>query len=270
MSTANAISTIETAANFSVAPRVSFPRVVRSEWRKFLSLRSLVITTGISLLIGLGLPALITFTMPSESDPSVTSHVALQASLQLQALILLAIGVLVMSTEFTKNAAITTFVTVPRRLMVFAAKALVVVGVVLANWAATVVAALGFGLLRSGNSAVTDDIAAVSGWAIVYLLFFALLGFALAAILRSSAGAITSGVGLIYVLPLPIMMLSSRFEWLGPVTEYMPLMLTNRLLTPAVFATSPVSRLTAALLLALYVAIVALIGAIFVKQRDIN
>ncbi|OKL53803.1 hypothetical protein BSZ39_07500 [Bowdeniella nasicola] len=267
MSTAT--PTIATAANFSTAPRLAFARVVRSEWRKFFSLRSLVITFAIAAGMGVAIPILITAFIGDDHPIRFVFGLLTQVPATSQALVLLAVGALVVSSEFKKNAAITTFVTVPQRLQVLAAKAVVVLAITLLVWATTLLTSLAAFYIRYGSKASLDDALQSITMPLLYLLFFAFIGFFFAAILRSSAGAITSAVGLIYVLPIVALMFFGYVPVFEKIAYYLPIQLTNRLFLP-VDAAHPVSLTLAIVVLGVYVAVAGVAGTVLMQRRDIN
>ncbi|KAF5296902.1 hypothetical protein FQR65_LT19775 [Abscondita terminalis] len=66
--------------------------------------------------------------------------------------------------------------------------------------------------------------------AIVYLVCIALLGFGLAALLRSTAGSISVLVGVTFVLPIAFQVLSAfGWEWVPKVLAYLPMPLGSLL-----------------------------------------
>lgn len=183
---------------------VTFRRVIRSEWVKFRSLRSnwLTLLATVLGIIGIGAIASAAFT-PEPGDADAFSNpvtVGLSGTLLAQIVIGI-VGVLAITSEFTNGMIRSTFASVPKRLPVLGAKALVVATVTLVVALPTMFGAflLGQALIGDGNVSLTDDgvLRVVIGSA-GYLAAVALLGLGLGTILRQAASAI----GVIFVLLL--------------------------------------------------------------------
>lgn len=187
--------------------RPGLPAVVRSEWTKLWSVRSTPWTLLALVGITVGFSALVCgFTGSSEAgagdfDATAQSLVGLVFG-QVAAVVL---GALCITSEYTKGGIRTTLTAVPNRVRLVIAKALVVAAVALpAGLVASFVSFfLGQSLLGAGASVSLGDenvLRAVLGGGL-YLMASGLFGFALGLILRQSAGAITGGLVLLFVLP---------------------------------------------------------------------
>lgn len=215
-------------------PRLTWAGVLRSEWSKLWSLRSTSygLAAAAITLIGLGLifsavqaasgghaasgrPGGVAF------DPTATSL----GGLFLAQLIIAVLGVLLMSGEYSTGAIRSTLAAVPKRLPVLWAKGAVFAAVTLILTAAASIAAfLGGQALLSGKHlevSLSDPgvLRAVIG-AALYLTVVGLLGLGLGALLRRSAAAIATVVGLLLVLPLLSSALPST--WRAHITPYLP------------------------------------------------
>lgn len=198
----------------SKAPRVTWARVLRSEWVKLSSLRSTRITLAVSfvLMAGVGvLTAAITSANWSNMgmgqratlDPATT---VLSGS-QFAQLAVGILGVLAISNEYSSGMIRATLTAVPTRLPVLWAKAALFAAVTFVTM--TVSALVGFlagGSVLAGKHldlSLSDPamLRAVIG-AGLYLAVIGLLGVALGFLLRSTAGAISSLVGILMLLPL--------------------------------------------------------------------
>lgn len=206
------------------APRVpvtgsgtTFGNVLRSEWTKLRSLRStwwsvlaaFVVTAGLSLLIDWAIVANWDQTTAQDRATFDPTSNALNG-VGLGQLALAVLGVLAVSAEYSTGGIRTTFIAVPRRLLVLGAKAVVVA--VLALVVGLVTAFVTF----SAGQAIfsTQDISvsygdpgvlrAVTG-AGLYMAGCAMFGLALGALLRGTPGAISAVVALLFVLPLLVL-----------------------------------------------------------------
>jgi hypothetical protein len=188
-------------------------------------------------------------------------------------LIIGVLGVLIMSAEYGTGTIRATLTAVPNRPRVLAMKATVfaavslVVGEVLSFGAFFV----GQALLRSpaphASLSQPEVLRAVVGGGLV-IMVLGLFALGLAAIIRHSAGAITSYVGAILVVPIIIETLPSSIG--HSVMRFMPVQITN-----VMTATSPmdVSRTAFSFwvgfgLLCGYAALALVIAGVMMVRRD--
>jgi ABC-2 type transport system permease protein len=217
---------VEPAASAASAPdrRVTWPRVVRSEWIKLSRLRSTRITLVISFLLmaGLGIIAsavqAATWTHMSALNRASFDPVGtVLAGYNFAQLAVGVLGVLAVTNEYSSGMIRATLTAVPRRLPVLWAKAAVftVVTLVTTTVAAFVAFYVGNAILSGHhlNLALSDAgvLRTVLG-AGFYLSVIGLLGVALGALLRSTAGAIAALIGLIMFVPLLSSLLGSWFK----------------------------------------------------------
>ena len=200
------------------------PAVMRSEWTKLRSVRSTVwaLLATIGITVGFGSLFCLAYTArydrlgPGERrsvDPTLLSL----RGLFLSSLAIGVLGVLVMSSEYATGMIRATFTAVPQRRAVLAAKAVVFCAVALIVGAASAFAAFGAGqaiLHRKHLGTSLSDptvLRAVVGGGI-YLTIVGLLGLTLGAILRRTAGAIATLVGLVFVADLLVEALPSPWD----------------------------------------------------------
>jgi ABC-2 type transport system permease protein len=144
------------------------------------------------------------------------------------------LAVLMISGEYSSGMIRTTFIAMPRRWTVLAAKAVTLTGAVLA---AAVVAAAGS--LLAGRLILTGNgITAAHGFAVVslahgatvraavgsvlYLVLVGLLSLGIATIVRDSAAATGAVLGILYVAPLLALFLGTEPTWRRFVERYTP------------------------------------------------
>jgi ABC-2 type transport system permease protein len=144
------------------------------------------------------------------------------------------LAVLMISGEYSSGMIRTTFIAMPRRWTVLAAKAMVLTGLVLAAAAAAVAGSLAAGwLILTGNG-----LTAAHGFAVVsldhgptvraavgsvcYLALVGLLSLGIAAIVRESAAATGAALGMLYVPPVIALFLGSEPTWQRWVERYTP------------------------------------------------
>ncbi|WP_432521414.1 ABC transporter permease [Kineococcus sp. SYSU DK006] len=265
-----------------VERRVTFGGLLRSEWIKFWSVRSIVVTMAVAFVAIVGLGVLLAWaTASSFADPETAQQMAAQgfdpvsASLQgaqMASLIVAAVGVIVIAGEFSTGMIRTSFAAAPGRLGVYAAKAVVL--------AVSVAVVMGVGVLlafllgqavleREGVGASLGDenvVRALLGH-VAMLTGFALSGLAVGALLRNSAGAICTVLAAIFVVPLLLMAVPE--SWGGEtIREYY---FTNTTIN-ALGVTDQSAYLEPAAGLALFavwIAVLLGLGALVLKKRDV-
>jgi hypothetical protein len=188
------------------------PGVLRAEWTKLTSLRSTRWLLLLTVLLALVVSAVVTSVYASQYDQDFAArHTIDPAYWSLTGLIFaqLAVGILgalTMSGEYGTGLISTTFTAVPQRRTVLIAKAAVVSAVILVVGTVSSLGAflLGQSVLSGKHiKAGLDDpgvLRAVTGGGL-YLAVLAVLALSLGALVRHSAGAIATVLGLLYVLP---------------------------------------------------------------------
>jgi ABC-2 type transport system permease protein len=193
-----------------------FDHVVRSEWTKFWSVRStmwtfialVVVTVGISALLCLAVAA--NWDDIDAADRAQIEPVSQSLSgIFLGQMAIIVLGALTISAEYSTGGIRTTLTAVPQRLRLLAAKGLVLAVIAFAAGLVTMVPSflLGQAVLSTANAGIEVSLGdpgvlrAVIGGAL-YVAACGLLGFALGALLRHTAGAITAAVGLVFILPI--------------------------------------------------------------------
>jgi ABC-type transport system involved in multi-copper enzyme maturation permease subunit len=207
--------------------------VARAEATKLRSVRSTVWTLVVTVVATIGVGTLLSLARVSRWDQlSLRERLAIDpTALSLRGVFLaqLAIGVLgvlVISAEYSTGMIRTTLTAVPHRRVLLFAKAAVftVVAFVVSTLAAFVAFFAGQSVLagKHANVALSDPgvLRAVFG-AGIYLTLVGLLGLALGALLRRTAGAIATLFGLVLVLPALIEALPS--PWNTDVGKLLPI-----------------------------------------------
>jgi ABC-2 type transport system permease protein len=189
---------------------VTLPRVVRSEWIKFRSLRSSWFVLGAAVLGMLLLSLVIAYNTRHIAGHQDANDLAPSATLQgyyLGQLLIGALGVLFVSGEFSTGMIRSTFAAVPKRLPVLWAKLLVFfVVTAVAMVVITIVAFLAsqafIGHYRTGYSLSDPGVLRVVLGTGLYLTLVGVIGGMLGWIVRSTPGALVSYFALMLVLPV--------------------------------------------------------------------
>ncbi len=206
---------------------VTLRRVIASEWLKFRTLRSTLIVLAAAMAGMVLFGAIIAHNTrnPAGLDPEDLVASGPLQGYYLGQLLMAALGVLVVSGEYSTGMIRATLAAVPRRQPVLVAKAVVftvVVGVSMI--AASVVAFLVAQAFLSGyrpTFSLSDGstLRVVVGTGI-YLTLVGLLGSSLAWIVRSTPGALVAVVGLILILPVLFELVLP--SWGTHVAAYLP------------------------------------------------
>ena len=213
--------------------RAGFGGTLRSEFTKIRSVRSTYWTLLVLLAVSIGIGAAISAgTAASWSHTSASDRAtfdATQASIAglfyLGQLVIVVLGAMVFTAEYSTGMIRTSLTAMPRRVTVYAAKVAVfaVVALVVTLVAAFIAFFLGQSLLASTHESATlsqpNVLRAVVGSAL-YVTLCGLFAFAAGAIMRHTAAAITSVIGLLFVIPILAHLLPS--SWYQDLDRWLP------------------------------------------------
>lgn len=228
MSTATVAHPSEAIANSGDG--ATFVRVVNSEWTKFWSLRSTMWTLLATFVLTVGFSALIAWGISSNLDELTAQERATfdptsnsLAGLFFGQLAIAVLGVLIISGEYSTGGIKATLTAVPQRLKVLLAKAVVLAVVALAIGLVTCFAAFYVGQFFFATENVEAHLgdphvlrAVVGGG--LYVLGTGMFGYALGALLRHTAGAVTAAAALLLVVPPFLQLLPGK--WGDTITKY--------------------------------------------------
>jgi len=217
-----------------MSARVAFAHTVHAEWIKFRSLRSTWYTVAGFLVAGLGL-AYLTMGAAGQEYADATPADRMEwdpAALSLRSFILAqfiigVLGILIVTSEYATGLLQTTMSATPRRGRLLAAKVAIVAAVAVVAGQGLMFAAFLIGQARLAaldvpNAALGDPgvlNAVVAGG--LYLSVIALLAVGLGAILRATAGALATLVGIVFLVPG----LGGVFpSWMTGLFDYWPTM----------------------------------------------
>jgi ABC-2 type transport system permease protein len=260
--------------------RVRVPSVLAAEWIKLRSVRSTgwsifamtLITMGVAIIAGITVTnQWNTFSLADRLtfDPTGLSLRGLLFS----QLVIGVLGALVISAEYGTVTIRATLSAVPHRPLVLAAKAAVFAAVAL-----IVGEVLSFGAFLVGQALLSSPaphaslsqpgvLRAVVGGGLL-IPVFGLFALGLGAIVRHTAGAITSYVGAILVIPLIVEALPSSIS--RPVMKFMPFAITNSMTSVRhTFDFGPTfSPWTGFAIMCAYAVVALLIGGWLMVRRD--
>ncbi|MEU5456242.1 ABC transporter permease subunit [Streptomyces globisporus] len=238
------------------------------EWIKFRSVRSTVWTTVATALLPVLGAVFVATTGSLQSDDTVLGgSLTLSVVAQMLAAV---VGALVMTGEYSSGTIRTTFAARPRRSTVLAAKAALVAGVmyVLALASCTLAYLLGDALLPEGRYAQGDPLPALFGIAASFAVA-AVLGLAVGTLVRHSAGAVTTVIGLLLLPSLFGPLFGDAERWiagLSPTAALEKLIQTSDAAADTVGSLGPWPSL---LLVAAYTTALALGALVLLRRRDV-
>ena len=255
---------------------IGLPNIARSEWTKLRTVRSTYWTAAVAVLATVAAGPLICARLawllnhgqaqPGDFDPTTTSL----DGFYLAQLAAGALGVLVISSEFGTGMIRATLTAVPQRIAVLAGKAAVFTTATLALGEIMAFAAFGAGqaFLAHANAGVSladpDVFRAVAG-AGLYLAAVGLLGFALGALIRHTAGALSAFFAVLFAPSIIVDILPTSWH---TAINYMPANAGSQIF--AVQQTGgALPPWTGLGLLFLYVALLLLAAAVLMQRRDI-
>jgi ABC-2 type transport system permease protein len=230
--------------------RAGMRGVIASEFTKLRSVRSTYWTIGALLILSVGLAAAIgagaasdLHNNPGDKAGFDATQTSLAIFFYLGQLIIAVLGAMAITSEYSTGMIRTSLTAMPRRGTVFTSKLLVFTGVALVISLVTSFLAFFVGqavlsgtgvsaslfhsttvpavarvtpqsTILSGSFVVTsgDVLSAIIGTAL-FVTAAAVIAFGLGAIIRHTAGAIASAIGLLFVLPIIIQLLPNTWRW---------------------------------------------------------
>jgi ABC-2 type transport system permease protein len=256
---------------------ISLGTVVRSEWLKFRSVRSSIVGVVLTLVLTIGLAALVTWLIRRNwATTSVLTKATfdpVQTSLVGVILAQFAIGVigaLFVTSEYSSGSMRTTLTAVPKRVELMFGKLVVLVVSVfmLSEFCCFVSFLLGqkifSGVVPTASLSNGSDLRAVifSG---VYLTLFAALSFGLGLIIRHSGASICAIVGILLIVPLIFDFLPQNVREAGD--KFLPSELGNVMSSPSLVS-HDFGVWTSVILLGVYAVVSVGVGISLFTKRD--
>jgi ABC-2 type transport system permease protein len=235
MTTTSPVAPAREPAGPAAERHAGFAGLLRAEWTKIRSVRSTVWTLVIFVVVCIGFTALITWLTETHwygpkagprdaraiSDP--VSFI-LGTGVGLGQLAIGVLGVLVITSEYSTGVIRASLLAVPRRLPMLAAKAVVfaVLLIVVTEIVAFCSFFAGSAILHAhvpvslSGSGVTRAVVGAG----LYLTVLGLLALAIGTMIRHTAGAISTIIGVVFVLPILSGLLPS--SWGAHINAYLP------------------------------------------------
>lgn len=258
--------------------RYGFFDLLRSEWTKIRTVRSTMWTIGVTVVLGIGIGALVSaLTRSHWASMNIGQRVSFDAPATSLIGILFAqfaigiLGVLVISAEYTTGTIRATFSAAPNRSRVFAAKVVVfgVLSFIVAEFTSFAAFFLGQFLLSSPATHATlsspGAFRAVFGGGL-FVCMLGLIGLGLGTIIRHTAGAISAFVAILLVLPIITAALPSQIA--QDIRKFMPDRIGVDVLTTKSQDFGSFSPWVGLLIVCIYAVVLLAIGASMLERRD--
>ncbi|HWH27205.1 MAG TPA: ABC transporter permease [Pseudolysinimonas sp.] len=278
------------APDRSQLSRLSFGGIMKSEWIKLFTLRSTIWCYAILIFLNVALGLLIAATLtPSLVGGGNSQFFWVQAAtlgIGFSQLVTVVLGALVITGEYGTGMIRSTFAAVPGRVAAVFAKALVfaLVTFVIGLISIVATALLSAPLLAANGLApdVTDGTAWVAMiGAAAYLALIGVLSLAIGVIIRNSAGAIASGLGLVLVAPAVLGIIGgiTQAAWMQNVVAVLPTSAGSRVYAYELAGSDSLPLLSSdgvlhfepwqgGLVLVAWVVVLGILATVLVKKRD--
>ena len=219
--------------------RLSFGRVVRSEWIKLLTLRSTWWSLGVTVALSLAI-SLMMASASRDFGGGLAPVMTIVMPMQFTMLVAGILGAIAVTGEYSTGMIRSTFTAEPRRGAVLGAKAIVVAVVMALATALTYLVAILLTAPILGGAGIDWSDAAQSwvplGAGVFAMAMFALIGLGFGFIIRNGAGAIAATVGVLFVLPIVTNMFvfaGESWQWIVDLGQYLPMAAAQMATTPA-------------------------------------
>ncbi|WP_022899674.1 ABC transporter permease subunit [Humibacter albus] len=270
--------------------RLSFGGIVRSEWIKLRSLRSTFWCLALVVVLSVGFSTLVAGVYHLENASAIPAEGARQmqvlaatVGVSFTQLVAAVLGVLVITGEYSTGMIRSTFAAAPGRLGAYFGKLLVLAVVVFVVSAVSLaLSALVSTAIFSGRGLTTDLFAGQTLYPLLgaacYLTLIAAMAYTAGVIIRNAGGGIATVLGLLLVLPVVINLAGAltHAQWVSNLGQFLPSSAGGQL-----YAFQPEHAATAASgvisldawqglgVLALWVVIPVIVGAVLIKRRDV-
>jgi ABC-2 type transport system permease protein len=259
--------------------RVTFREAMDSEFAKIRTVRSTFWTVLLTLVLSIGISLLVAvitsvnWSTVSDSTKATLDMSQVEAGVNFGILVIGVLGVLVVSTEYGTGMMRTSLTAFPRRGTLFVAKATVLALLVLV--AGLVIAFASYAVASPFYTKHGVDLSLSQGANVrallavpVYLTLVALMAFGLGFLLRSTAGAISSLVGVLFVIPIITNFLPGTagkdINKIVPSNAGGAMMVTR----PSVTDTPPLSPLAGFITLLIWTAVIVIPAFLLFRRRD--
>ena len=212
-------------ARSRIQGRQTLLRSVRAEWIKFWSLRSTWITSFITIALTVLFGAGLTAVLGRTEEYQDTAKNLITQGLTFGQVVVAVLGALIITGEYSSGQIRSSLAAVPKRgqLLVSKAVVLAIVSFLLGSVSVFLSWAISKPFLGEHAGSLTDAHYAgyIWGSGLAYAVI-ALMTLGIGFLLRSTAGAITVIVSLLFVVAVPLQLAASKWEWINKVIGCLP------------------------------------------------
>lgn len=208
-----------------VAGRQSFAGAVRAEWIKLRTLTSTWVTSAITIVITVLFGAGLAMGYAGSPERADDAKTMISSGSVLGMIVVAVLGALVITGEYASGQIRSSVMAVPRRGRLFVAKALVVSGFafILGVVCVALSYALSYPFMKGHAGSLTNAHYLGLFWGTgLSFAVVALMALGLGYLTRSTAGAITVVVSLLFVAPIPFGLMAGRWQWAVKVVGLLP------------------------------------------------
>ena len=271
---------------------VNFARVLRSEWIKVTTVPSTVILLGITLVVMVGIAALVAWSWVTTAQmlaeqPDMGPAMGVGSGMDLQAmvydtpasgvlfgqLLIAALAVVLVASEYSTGMIRSTMVAVPTRTPALLAKAIItaVVAFVIGVVGAFASFLISQPLLAPENL----DFALDTPWVLpsiintgTFLAAIAVMGVATGSLLRSTAGGVVTIIGVLFVLPVIVQLISGLADWIPDAARFLPSSAGAQLVATSI-SDDALNQLEGGLVLGGWAVLLLIVALVVNKSRDV-
>ncbi len=277
------------------APRpgsgITFPRVLRSEWIKVTTVRSTVILIASTVLVMIGLAALTAWgyaqlaqsindgSLPADlqaqgpGSPAVDALTTPSSGLIFGQLLIASLAVVLIASEWATGMIRSTMVAVPGRTPALLAKTVVIAAVsFLVGLLSALVSYLIAQPILGGQDidfSLTEDgvLASIVNTG-TFLALVAVISISLGILLRNTAGGVVTAVGIFFVLPVILQLLSGLAAWVPDAARFLPGEAGNKMVAVTA-AEDALTQLQGGLVMGAWALAFLAAALIVTKKRDV-
>ena len=220
-----ASSVIPRPTGLRIQGRQTILRSARSEWIKFWTLRSTWITSFIAIALTVLFGAGIAIASGQQQEGQEAAKNMITAGLNFGQIVVAVLGALIITGEYASGQIRSSLAAVPHRGRLLLSKAVVlaIVSFLLGSLSVFLSWAISKPFLGEHAGSLTDAHYAgyIWGSGLAYAVI-ALMTLGIGLLLRSTAGAITVVVSVLFVVTVPLQLAASKWEWINKVMGCLP------------------------------------------------
>jgi ABC-2 type transport system permease protein len=258
-----------------------FRVALHAEWTKLRTVSgpAWILLAAVALTIAVSAAAVGATSCPAGMQCPVDPTKLSLTGIQFGQAVVAILAVLTICNEYSTGMIRVTFTAMPRRQLVFAAKAIIVAGLVLVAGAVAVLGAVLAGHLILPGHGFTAARGFHPVWlsyaptaraaigSVLYLGLIALLSLGIAAVVRDSALAIGAALGVLYLFPILLAFVGNS-TWQRRLERWTPTIAGQSIQATTGLRSLPISPWNGLGVLAIWAGVALLVGGLALRQHD--